>query len=298
MKLARLALSVLVIVAVAAPAARGDTTLRYKFKEGEKLVYRTELKSSMTMSVMGQEVTTEFTQSYDQIFTIKSVDKDGKAQFECKFDNFKLVVDAPAPFGRMEFDAKAGKKPEGILADIIVPYCEAVVAADFPGTINAQGEVSDIKVPEAAAKKLKSAAAAGVLGQAFNEDSLKTLITQPIAVFPRDAVAKGKTWNHSTEVKVGNSKMKTDTAYAYDGTTRREGKELDQLNIKIKIAFESDEIKMKVTGQDGKGTILFDNSAGRMVEHTSVHKVDMETESPLGNVTQTMKQTFTAKLLK
>src|ERR1700751_3292428 len=82
-------------LAWAAGPASAQTTLRYKFKEGEKLNYQFEQKMAMKMDVAGQPTNVEMNQTFDFVWHITSVDKDGNARMTQKIENLRLVMDMP-----------------------------------------------------------------------------------------------------------------------------------------------------------------------------------------------------------
>src|SRR5262249_45871156 len=148
-------LAVALLVATAAPA-QAQTTLRYKFKEGENLQYVAETKGTMKLDLMGKEINMDMNQAMDMIWNIKSVDNDGKAQIAVKFGRFKFNMDMPG-LGKIEYDSKDGKEPGGPVGQMIGPVFKALAEAEFTLNMNSRGEVSDVKIPEKVLKALKAA---------------------------------------------------------------------------------------------------------------------------------------------
>src|SRR6516165_10592075 len=60
-----LGLLALLLAGAAAEPAAAQTTLRYKFKKGEKLNYVMEQKMKMAMNLAGQDIETEMGQTID-----------------------------------------------------------------------------------------------------------------------------------------------------------------------------------------------------------------------------------------
>src|SRR5438067_2448652 len=69
-KIGCLALLLVAGLLVSGSAARADANLRYKFKAGEKLNYEMEQKMNMEMSVAGQNIKMEITQTIDMVWNI------------------------------------------------------------------------------------------------------------------------------------------------------------------------------------------------------------------------------------
>src|SRR5207244_3463797 len=75
--------------------AQAQTTLRYKFKEGEKLNYVMEQTMVMKMNVGGKEVTVKSEQVMDLLWNIHSVDSDGTAKLTQTMQRIRMNMDLP-----------------------------------------------------------------------------------------------------------------------------------------------------------------------------------------------------------
>src|SRR5258708_1807184 len=95
--------------ALPSASAQAQTTLRYKFKEGDKLNYVMEQKQEMAMSFMGNDINTKINQTMDMTWKIGAVDKDGSAKMTQTIDRIRMTMDSPG--AKIEYDTKDGKEP-------------------------------------------------------------------------------------------------------------------------------------------------------------------------------------------
>ena len=294
-------ISAAVLVLLAGPA-HAQTTLKYKFKEGDKLNYATEMTQKQTMNIMGNEVETTTTQNMDMTWNVTTV-KDGKAQISQTIDRIRMKVDSA--FGGFDFDSKDGKEPEGPIGMIVGPVLNAMAGAEFTVTMTEQGDVSETKLSEKLIEAIKSNPILQQMGGAFTEEGMKNMIGQQGgSVLPKEAVKKGDTWNHKTELKMPPiGVMKISNTYTYRGPEDRDGAKVEKIDVKTEMTIEpladaAAQFEFKVKSSEAKGTMYFDNKAGRIVATTMNTKMAMEI-SAMGNVIDMVQdQTTTLKLVK
>ncbi len=297
--------SALGIFYVSAPA-RADTTLRYQFKEGETLPYTLEQKMKTDANVGGMNVTMDINQTIDTSWNIKSVDKDGKAKIVMKFDRIRFTMNGP--MGKVENDSKDGKQPEGPIGKSIGPIMEAQVRAEFSLTMDAHGQISDVKMPEKLSEAFKKLPGGGswymgsfgLGGDIFSKGGLQHMISEAGLRLPEGPVTKGKSWNKEVTLKVAFGKMKVNNTSTYEGPTTRDGKELQQIALQPKMTIEADNEKapfsFKLKSQDVRGTAYFDNKAGHLVETKLTQNTELEFSGMGQTFIQKIEQTVTMKL--
>jgi len=298
-KIAGLGVLAVVLLAAGSFPAQAQTTLRYKFKEGEKLNYVMEQKMTMQMNVMGQDVEMNMTQTIDLTWQIQSVDKDGRAKLTQKFDRVRFKMEG-GQVGKVEYDSMDGKEPEGPIGKAIGPIFGALAGSEIGMTMDARGQIADVKIPDKFSDALKNAGAgAAGLGEMFSEDGMKRMMSQGGLVVPAEAVTKGKTWNQNVDMKMPIGKMKVDTTYTYDGQTTKGNKKLEQVPFKAKVTLEPSDnaaLTVKLKEQSAKGSAQFDADAGRLVETSMTQEMEMEIGAGGQNITQKIKQEVTMKL--
>jgi hypothetical protein len=289
----------LIAVACSGAPVQAQTTLRYKFKQGEKLNYLMEQKNVMKMNVMGQEFPIDLNLTFDLSWTVTGVDANGSAQITQKFERIRFLMDN-AILGKSSFDSKDGKDAEGLVGQQLGPIFKAMAGAEVTMTMNPQGEPKDVKLSDKVLQALKNFPAAAQLGgDIFSEDGLKQMMNLSGLVLPAEAISKGKTWQQSIETKSALGKMKVNNVCTYEGSTTQGGKQLEQIAFKPKLDVELDpkSIIKKFMLVDAKGSALFDNATGRLVETTMKQSMDMEVNFGGQLIKQAVETTTNMKLV-
>jgi hypothetical protein len=282
--------------ALAAAPAPEATSLRYRFKEGEKLNYVMVQKQEITMNVNGADTTFKSTQTIYFTWTINAVDKDGAAKISQRIDRARMSMDA-GQGGVIDFDTKDGKEPDNPAGAVIVPILKAMAGSDFTLTMSTRGEISDVVLPK---KVLDALQNLGTAGGAFTPDTLKQMPNQGSLVLPKDAVKKGDSWNDKLEVKADLvGKMVVDTKATYEGETTKDGKKLHSITLKPTMTIEAPAnaaAKITLKDQNNKGAASFDGDKGRLVDSNLEQNIEMDVVACGQTVTMKMKQNFTLKL--
>ncbi len=295
----RCKLIVVTLVAWSATAATAaaQTTLRYQFKEGDKLTYTIDQKMKMTMNVLGNNVDINMNQISDMTWSIKSVDSKGNAQIAIKFGRNKMTMDGPT--GKVQVDSESTEEPDDPVGQVLYKVIKGLAGLEVTGTISPTGEYSDIKVPEKAVKELQNLPAGEMFGDMFSSDGIKRMMSQSGLVMPKEPVEKGKSWKNKTENKMPFGKMTAEIDYTYAGAIDKDGRTLQKITLKPKATIEPNpnaQFTMKLKALEGSGTALFDNAAGRLLEVTNQQTMDMEIEIMGMTINQRIAQTTTMRL--
>lgn len=273
--------------------AGADTTLRYKFKQGDKLNYVMDQK--MGMELPGGAGKMDMNIAIEMSWNVQSVDKDGKAKIAQKFERIKFTMAGIPGAPALDYDSKDKKQLPEPFGQMMGPMFDAMSSAEFIVTMAPNGEISDVVIPEKLKQAVAKAGAGGALpGMDFSPDGMKRMMSQSGLVLPKDPVAKGKSWDQKLEMPApGLGSMVMENKYTYEGPTTKNGKTLEQVGLKPTMTFKGDaNAPVKMSLKDAKGTAYFDNDAGRLVEMTM--NQDMVMEAAGQNMT--MKQTVTMKL--
>jgi hypothetical protein len=289
-----------VVLGLGAAPAQAQVTLRYKFKEGDKLNYDMAQKMEMKMNVAGNDITMNMNQDIDMAWRVLKVEPSGKAQIEQKIGRIRMTMDGLPGVGKIEYDSKDGKEPEGPIGKILGPILNALAGAEFTVTMDPRGEISDVKLPDKLAEAMKNLPAGGQgLGDMFSPEGLKRLVNQGGLVLPQEPVSKGKAWDQKVEMKMPFGMMKVVNQMTYEGTEDKGGKTLQRIGVTPKVTIEPDPnapINIKTKATDAKGTAYFNNTAGRLVEMQMVQNMQMDIGAGGQDITQNIRTTTTLKL--
>lgn len=258
---ARLMLLVLPMAVLAAPAAIGQESLRWKFKEGESHQYTLEQKTENTAMVQGQEITTTILQTVEMTWAVKSVEADGSARVAQTIDRIKMELNSP--FAGFAYDSQAEQPAEGPAAQL-APVINALIGTPITLLMNPRGEVNEVEVPDEMVQKLQNAGpAAQSLKGLASKEGMKGLIGQSTLVLPEEPVSQGDNWTRKLNLPMPTGTMALTNTYTYEGTGEQG---LAKINLKMNIdelkAAPDAPFEMKLDSQEGSGSYSFDTQAG------------------------------------
>jgi hypothetical protein len=244
-----------------AQATATDSKIRWKFKAGQK--YKLEMKQQMTqsMTVQGNPMkTTNDTTTY-MTWNVKDVDQDGVALIESTVE--RMTMSMNTPMGKVEIDSDNEQDAPG-MATQIGSVIRPMVGVKMTQKMTPRGEISDVEIPDEALAGLKKSP----MGEsAMNADQIKEMSTKVSPIFPEGDLKIGDTWNQSSENSLPIGKIKIDNTYKYEGTTTVDDRLAHRIGITMKMDFPAAEgVDIKVTDQDTKGTLFFDQQQGKIIK--------------------------------
>jgi hypothetical protein len=277
--------------------ARSQEILRWKLKAGDVLKYKTEQKEVLSVkgSTLRERKQTRI-QTIHYSWSVKQVSNDGLAEILQRVDRLSMRVEAP-PFMPFEFDST---KPE---ADVPEPFeaearqLKATIGAEFLFKMRPSGEIADIKISEATLKKLRDALPApDAAGQAaLSEQGLKDMLMQSSPPpFPQTPLEPGKSWSSKpAKLSVPQGSLVMDKVFTFQGPDPKDPK-LMLIGMEGRVALEPGEnVTAKIRAQEGKGSLVFDTEAGRIVNSRGTQKTEMLMSSMGQEIDQTTEMTST-----
>jgi hypothetical protein len=282
-------------------ASAQDVKLRYQYKEGDKLAYVLEQSMVMDIAAPGMNTKLDAKIVFDMTWLVKSVDKDGKAQLVQTIDRVQL--DMNGPVGAVKYDSKQPKEPDNLVAKQIAALFQPIIGAEIGLAKDARGQMSDIKLSDKFKESLKAnAAAVGQLADLVSDDGMKKIMEQSGLVFPEEAIKKGFDWTQRIEMKSASvGKSITTIKNLYEGQEDRNGKKLEKITLLPTVAIEpapNAPLTLVIKSQENKGTALFDNTTGRLVEISVVQDMAQEGKIMGQTITQKVKVGVVMQLQK
>ena len=294
--LQRKLLFALIALAIAVPAASAQVTLRYKFKEGDKLLYEMKNTNKAVSKVKEQEAKVISSQTMEMTWEVLKVSDKG-SQVKVKFGRTKMTMETQ--MGEFKIDSADETVPEEPVAKILAKVVGAMSKLEMVMTIQSDGEVLDVQVPEATLKHLQELPGADQFGEMFSNDGLKKMFGQNGLVMPKEAITKGQAWKKKNDVKLPFGTIQSILNYTYEGLTESGGQKLEKISLTPSASIIADPnapFVLKINRQKGNGTALFDNVAGRFVEMSLSQEMDMTMEVMDMTVMQNLVQTVSVKL--
>lgn len=214
----------------AAAASAQPVTLRYNWKQGEVLTYRTTVRTNSTVTGMpGDARTFEQTMGQTLKVTVAAVGADGTATLRQEIVGVTLDLNSPA--GKLNYDSA---KPPGADADsrvlAMAKTMGAMVGEAISVTMGTNGAVRRIdgtqKIIDKLMADLPRDPMAGGLAQNIKsmlaEDALRSSLEQSFSRMPDGPVKPGDTW--TAEQSIGTDAIgkiigtSTFTLKAVEGT--------------------------------------------------------------------------------
>jgi hypothetical protein len=284
MKIRRAGVGVLAAVGVgllamaAAPAARAQVKLEYKFPEGKTLTYKTTMKMNQTMTLMGMEIPTEVDQTVVASEVIGKRAGDATLPVQHKIESMRNELSLPGgiqiSYDTKDPDAKIDNEQLKFLEDIF----KLAGSIAYTVVLDAKNQV---KAVEGTEKLLEQAdklneMVRDSMRSALSAEKLKAKFEQSHGNLPDVLARPGEPWERTEILDTGSGQdFQMRKKYEYAGTEKKGDKTFDKITAKtIEVKLKDDpnsQAPAKVTKSDLKvesseGTILFDREAGCIVE--------------------------------
>ena len=135
-----------------------------------------EQNVDMSVSVMGNEVAMKVQQTMDYTWHIKSVSADGKASLTQITDRVRFKMEGPMV--NIDYDSKTGKEPTDAIGKAVTGVLSGMVGAEFQMTMDARGQISDLKIPDKVKDAVKKLPGGGLGLDFASEDGFKKMMSQ------------------------------------------------------------------------------------------------------------------------
>ncbi len=280
-----------------APAATQETAsdagdgvqLRWKFTADKDLTVTMTQEMKQEMKVAGQSMTSNMTNKTWSKWHTESVQEDGSAKILSTVTRVLMEMENPVT-GKMVIDTDKEAAEDGQAAQLDA-MIRPMVGVEISNQMSPRGEVSDVKIPEAALAGLKGA----VGGAMLSAEQMSEMMQKVSPVFPAQGLAEGDFWEANSEVVTPVGKMKVASKYTYEGPVQTDGKALHSIKVEMVMDFEAPEggPEIKFGDQKSTGIMLFDNAHGRLVRSDVEQSFMLKVNAAPG---QTLEQTITQKM--
>jgi hypothetical protein len=252
--------------------ADAQTALRYHFKEGEKTYFDVTQIATMKLNTNGMAVEVKVTLNMDVKWEVLEISpQTGTAKVALKVDSFQIdVLSQGQAFHVDSAEPKNDEEKE----------LKAALGQGITLEIRATGEVNKVDSADAVLRALQKLQPGGVVatkGKLYARNAL-----HPIwLTFPAGKLTKGQTWTvpQNSTIQKDFGTIKQDGKYTYQGQSTVNGKKLELLDYQMTVTLNPDvgaNVQGKVTKQESKGHVLFDEDLGRYVDGSVNQSVDME----------------------
>jgi hypothetical protein len=284
------------IAITASNASAAGTTLKWSIKSGETLKYSFIQTSAIkAMTSKNQEIDSKIELNVDMSWTGKSVAADGTTEVTMLVDRVRVRVEQDGqPIAFDSKDKKSGEAPE---TQVFAKIYEAVVGAPYTLKLSPEGDVVDVKVPEAVTAEVATSPFAQTAdsGSLMTPAGLKNMLAQVFPKFPKTPVDAGSTWSTDIPLPAGlvNMKVKTDYTVGELAPTAKVSAKID-----VAISTSAPKVTITLNSQSGTAKFGFDATAGHMIESTIRQSYDMTLTAGDEMVKQSVTINLALKLVK
>jgi hypothetical protein len=209
----------------------------------------------------------------DVTWAIRAVDAEGTASLSQTIDRVRIKMEMPQGVN-IDYDTASDKEPEG-LGKTVAAVFRVMVNKTMTARMNSQGKIVDLKLSPEMLAEMDKSPLLKPMEKMLSAEGMEGLTG--MGALPKEAVLPGKTWTRDTELDnpaVGKQKIKS--VYTYIGPKTVDAKSVEEVDAAVTMDFvgaANHAAKMSVKEQDIKGTVYFDNAAGRVTQAKTAMKM-------------------------
>jgi hypothetical protein len=292
-------LAAVLVTLAAANAAFAETSLRWKLQPGQAFTLQVDQQTKTNVGFSGKLAETTIDLGMTLGWKVAAADEKSQT-IEQTVERITFRIDSPTA-GKLEVDTAARSRPTGQarkIADAIGP----LIGAKFEIAISPRGEVQSARPVGEAADKLMAESGPDEPG-VFSAAAIRTLLQQPLAVLPEEAVDEGGTWTSTSELEASHGKFTQTNTYTLAHPVEREGRPLAQIELAGTLAPKIDAARaetpappavgkkppLELKSSELTGKMLFDADAGRLV--SAEQQQTLATQRPYRETTIAVKLT-------
>jgi|GEM_PF-6249419 len=286
-------ISALLLAAVLSPVSvTAAEPLRWKLEPKDRLRAVTEQTVETETSYTGTAVQSTLNLLVETEWEVKAVNE-GKIDLSQKVTRARIEMQSPKT-DSVVYDSRDEKRPTGA-ARQLYNSIQPLIGRTAQVTMSDRGEILAVELPssdqsptEATDKKSNTAGAPAV-----SSEVLKSLLSKPLLVLPKEAVDAGETWQASDTGEATVGPVAIDKTFKLAEVEEADNGELATIAGSGKISLKSSSTNLKLAESDYSQTVVFDVKEGRVT--SSEQKVRLRTEKPYRETTIVTDVTVTEK---
>ncbi len=310
MKLLRLLLMLVMIIATSASVQAKKVLLKYKLEPGMEITLLHSLNQEVVQEVMGQSQVIEFINTTRYLFKILEKTNEGYYLIELQADGMKMKMEND--FMNIDYDSDRDEEPP---ADLKSMAAGLHIPVKF--LLNTKGEIVEVTEAEqylsVMAKALEGVEGpmkqmmAGVATQSTSIEGLKNLFGRLFFNYPEGKVKIGDSWIHESEsmqmVKFKNIIENTLVEANKKEATIKQTVRIEQLEMGDGMEMQGMSMKFELSGTKDAGYQL-DVETGLIIKLDAVTNISgiISIESPQlpspMSIPMTIKMTESLEQLK
>lgn len=254
--------------------ALAQSTLRWKFQEGQTLQVRCVQETDTVMIVNNRRITVAIENQMEMQWEVKKVAEDGSADLEQTFKRLQMKMQtASAPPIQYDSEAKEQSSPA---AEMVAEHIQPVLAQACSIRINSRGEIQEVKLPPELTKAL-TGDEAKTWKSPFTKEGLEKTLRQVAVVLPEAAISKGDSWDQRRDIDSPLGRVQLNSKYTYHDSVKQDDRALEELRLTSELKFLTPPPGgLKLVDQQTTGKLLFDAAAGRLASSQTEQKMTTE----------------------
>jgi hypothetical protein len=258
-------------------AAQAQVKLEYKFPEGEKLTFKSTVKTKQVLTLQGMDIETETEQVAVTSQTIGKRRDDSNIPIEEKAESLHLELSLPGgtslTFDSTNPDAKIDNPGLAFLGEALKLASET----KYTVVVDAHGKVKAIEGNEKIVEKAEklSPQARDLIHGRMETDKLKQRFEQEHGNLPDVLARPGETWERTEILDIsGGQILSFKKKYEYLGTEKKGNKTLDKIKTRVtEVELKQDGaansplkiVKSNIKVDSSEATLLLDREEGHVV---------------------------------
>jgi hypothetical protein len=245
--------------------ASAQIKLSYKPKKGSTYEHKSEMTMSIKQNVMGQEINMEMEMDVTYLMEIKSKTSQ-ETHVQLTYKDFVYIVSSPMM--SMGYDSKNPVENPSEMDIMLDKMFRNVAGSTFTLVINPDGSVKSVSGMDAIREKiLKSISGDGQLaqqiagqmvGQQFDDQSMKSTFDHSFKIYPDRAVKAGDSWNSKNATVMSGMAANITTTYTLKEVSKKKADVVLSSEVEM---LPSETMEGKITGTQ-TGTMLLDTDTG------------------------------------
>jgi hypothetical protein len=302
----------LVVLSVGIPAQE-PPTLRYRWTQGETLLYRTTQQTVTAVSGMpgAGDAQLEQTVTQDVRMVVENVDAAGTATIRNIID--ALVMEMTSPMGTIGFDsarpAKAGDPASEAMGQMLSKF----IGQSFTTVLLPTGRLEKVEGFAAMMEKMagttpQDPGMAAAMKGLFSEESVRNMMSLSFGSFPDRPLKTGDTWvNQSTMSMPVTSPVTTSITMTMKGLEGSGDARVARIGTALSMKQDPSApaapnplgFAMQIGDSSGDGELIFDVSKGRLLRTTTrlAMPMTMAADGAGMNMKMLVKSTTTMELV-
>ena len=272
----------LLALAAAIPA-QAQTTLRWKFTQGEKHHYiLTQVHDVFAKAAGDLDLHSTTTFTVDTTWAIREVSADGSARMTQTIN--RIQVSSKDKDEELKFDSR---RPNAIDKEFapVKKNCQVMIGKPIELTMSPLGFVKDVKIPPEAKRRPADTPYASNL----TITTFRDFVDQAAPSFPVRAVGVGDAWDGLVHEHTSDGQTTIALMYTFRGPAD----DLQRIDADLKTRIDESELNLSITSEKSSASYFFDNELGLLrrsevlQELTFVSHAEIRVVESLKTITKT-----------